>query len=118
MYGYTDIMLHKTYTYRSRNRNRATYRIRTTVLITVALILIVACINIGLGLNKATGSSSKDFKKVVVGSGDTLWSIAQEEKGKDVDIRKAIHAISEENNISANDLKEGDTLLIPMDITE
>ncbi len=118
MNGYTDLKIERQYRYRTRKNKRAAYRVRTTLFMAIMIVTFVVCSNIILNVNKASGSSSKDFKEVLVGSGDTLWSIASEHKADDVDIRKAIYAISEANDISANDLHSGSTIKIPVEIME
>ena len=56
-----------------------------------------------------------NFKTIEVKYGDTLWDIASLNKSEDTDIRQAVYAICEENNITASDLKPGMEILIPID---
>ena len=56
-----------------------------------------------------------NFKTVEVGYGDTLWDIAAVNKSEGTDIRQAVYAICDENDISASDLQPGMKIVIPMD---
>ncbi len=56
-----------------------------------------------------------NFKTVEVGYGDTLWDIAAVNKSEGTDIRQAVYAICDENDICASDLQPGMKIVIPMD---
>lgn len=61
--------------------------------------------------------NEKNFKKIYVQSGDTLWQIAQNEKDnninyKDKDIRDIINNIKQINDLRDSNLKVGQILLI------
>ena len=80
------------------------------------LIIIVGAI-IGFTTNTYSKVETK-YKEEYVYSGDTLWSIAQEElennkyfEGKD--IRYVVNELKNVNNLASANLKEGDKLKIP-----
>ena len=80
------------------------------------LIIIVGAI-IGFATNTYSKVETK-YKEEYVYSGDTLWSIAQNElennkyfEGKD--IRYVIEELKKVNNLSNSNLSEGDKIRIP-----
>lgn len=80
------------------------------------LIIIVGAI-IGFTTNTYSNVETK-YKEEYVCTGDTLWSIAQEElennkyfEGKD--IRYVVNELKNVNNLASANLKEGDKLKIP-----
>ncbi len=55
------------------------------------------------------------YKKVIIVSGDTLWSLAEEyNDGQYSDIRDYIYQIKKFNNISSNNIKAGESIIIPI----
>jgi len=48
-----------------------------------------------------------------VQAGDTLWDLAEEVAGRDVDVRVVIAAIKRMNGLDTSALSTGQTLLIP-----
>ena len=56
--------------------------------------------------------SERDFKTVVVRSGDTLWSIASENSTGD--IRNKIKDIKKFNNLKSDVLSVGDHIQVPL----
>ncbi|MDY6038105.1 MAG: LysM peptidoglycan-binding domain-containing protein [Eubacterium sp.] len=92
---------------------RIKHKIRFTVFSVVLILLFITAFNTVTGDIDANGSSSVTYKTVTVHSGDTLWSIAKANMNESEDIRKYIYEISKYNNVSANSLVAGQTLLIP-----
>lgn len=54
-------------------------------------------------------------QKVVVHSGDSLWSIASEYKSAQTDTRDYIAEIRSENQLATSEIQAGDVLVIPYD---
>lgn len=86
-----------------------------TVLSTLALVIyfVVCSLN-----NKVSSNEIVTYKTVTVNSGDTLWSIAQNEQieneyYKNSDIRKIIFDIKELNNLKTSNLTIRQNLKIP-----
>ena len=85
-----------------------------------SIVLVVAVI---FGLifmfgNKTFSLSEKKYEKVFASSGDTLWSIAKEQKNnnayfEDKDIRAIVDEIKYTNNMNNSDLQVGQELSIP-----
>lgn len=84
-------------------------------------ILIISFILIFFSLILSKSSFSFEetkYKNIIVSSGDTLWSIAKEEKNnndyfKNKDIRDVIFEIKYLNNLNDSNLKVGEKLSIP-----
>lgn len=69
--------------------------------------------------NKSLSHTEKNFKKVYISSGDTLWSIAKEEKDnneyfENKDIREIIYELKKANDLNNSNLKVGLELNIPI----
>ncbi len=59
------------------------------------------------------GAKYVHVKEVYVKPGDTLWSIAEAQYDSRVDIREAVYAIKECNDLSDGIIYVGQTILIP-----
>jgi len=66
-----------------------------------------------VGANEALSLTKPVYTEVQIISGDTLWDLAKEYGPNDRDVRKVIHAICEINDISADDIQPGQSILIP-----
>lgn len=83
-------------------------------------ISIIFLLILGISLlisNKSFSHGESNYKTIYVSGGDTLWSIAREEKAsntyyEDKDLRYIIDDIKEINNIKTSDLKVNQTLRI------
>ena len=84
----------------------------------IAIILGVIIV-ISLFINNTTLSNTEiKYKEIYVSNGDTLWSIAKEEKQsnayyEDKDIRDIVNNIKSVNKLDNTDLKTNQQLLIP-----
>lgn len=63
-----------------------------------------------------TSKTSVKCKAVHIDCGDTVWDIAREYKSSNTDMREAVYAILNVNDIEASDLAPGMTLNIPTSI--
>lgn len=105
------------YIYKNKNRKTLRYsRIKFVFAVSFVMIIAVASINMLIGSDKAMGQSNNSYITIKVSPGETMWSIAENHKKDDMDIREAIYLISEANDISANDVKSDMTLRIPTEI--
>ena len=85
-----------------------------SVSITLGLIIFI----ILLLINTSFSHTEINYKKVSVISGDTLWSIAKQEKNSNLyfenkDIRDIVDEIKYINNLSSSSLNIGDELTVP-----
>lgn len=68
-----------------------------------------------LGFATTEAGTSESYRQVEVHQNDTLWSIANKYGGKNVDPRNTVNKICDLNDISASDIKPGDTILVPVE---
>lgn len=66
-----------------------------------------------LGLLDAHGAEKVEYTEVQVVDGDTIWQLAKEYGNSSKDIREVIFQICKINNIKADTLQAGQTILIP-----
>lgn len=93
---------------------RINNRLRFTMFIALTIILFTIIANFILGFSIANSSTIPEYIELEVSSGDTLWSIAEKYMPSDVDIRKSVYELGKLNQISADDLNAGMTILIPV----
>lgn len=85
-----------------------------SIVIILGLIIVVS-----LFINSTTLSNTEiKYKEIYVSNGDTLWSIAKEEKENNAyyenkDIRDIVTNIKNVNKLNGTNLKENQQLLIP-----
>jgi hypothetical protein len=93
-----------------RRRLRIKNRIRLTV-----FLLIIVCTLLTIFIPRE-GASQAEYKPYAVGYGDTYWEIAKElqEQGYKADIRDIVHELISKSGIKPHELKEGDTIYIPV----
>jgi cell division protein YceG involved in septum cleavage len=98
----------------TKKRYRVKSRIRFVSFVFVLMLLAATGINGLLGSLDARGETQQEFVTVTVTHGDTLWDIADQYLGNEMDIREAVHWIMTLNGISAEELQPGQTLKIPV----
>ena len=91
-----------------RRMKRRMKRRRTVTVLILVIILITAMLNL-------VWAKEKDTVSVVVKSGDTVWSIAGENNPNGKDLRKLVHEIISENNLSDGMIYAGQELVIPIE---
>ncbi len=82
--------------------------------------VLLAVLAIGLLLLLATASAATGSvappptpTSYVVEAGDSLWSIAEAAYGPEVDVREAVHAIKDLNELEGSAIAVGQVLLLP-----
>lgn len=93
---------------------RITSKFRFTTFLVVAILCIFSIIGSLTGMNTVSSSSMNQYNPVKIESGDTLWNIASEYGPDDMDIRQVVREICDLNEISADRLEAGDTIIVPM----
>ncbi len=78
---------------------------------------IIICISLFIS-NISFSHTETKYKTVYTSNGDTLWSIAKEEKNSNSyysnkDVRDIVNNIKSINNLSTSDLSIGQKLIIP-----
>lgn len=67
-----------------------------------------------LGIDTANSLSVPQYTEVKVSAGDTLWSISEEYMPQNSDIRESVYQLCRLNDISADELYAGMTILVPV----
>ncbi|MEG0923490.1 MAG: LysM peptidoglycan-binding domain-containing protein [Anaerovoracaceae bacterium] len=90
------------------------YIIKSKFRFTVFMVIVLLCISGLLSTIFANSLTEQQYQQIEVTYGDTLWSIAESYMPTDQDIRKSIYEITKLNQVSADTLQSGQTLLIPV----
>ena len=96
-----------------RKKHRIKSKFRFCVFLTLTMVLLISIQGNINGRNQALSLTKPVYTEIVIISGDTLWDLAKEYGPTDQDIRKVVHAICNINNISADKLQSGQTIMIP-----
>ncbi len=83
----------------------------------IIILGIIICISLFIG-SRSFSHTDTNYKTIYVSNGDSLWSIAKEEKNsnlyyEDKDIRDVITSIKKVNKLGNNDLSVGQKLILP-----
>jgi nucleoid-associated protein YgaU len=101
---------------RSRAGRRQLRRRRLAGLLRFIVFLLLIFIAVWAGVRVAhagTDASVYTGHQYVVRSGDTLWAVAVREYGRGQDLRRAVFAISEVNELGSSSLQPGQQLTLP-----
>lgn len=99
---------------KSKKKYRIKSKARFLIFMTIVLTIIISGAGNLMGINNAVSMAKPQFKEIQIHLGDTLWNIAAEYKLEDQDIRSVVYEICDLNQISANEIQPGETLLIPV----
>ena len=96
-----------------------TYRIKSrfrfTAFVVAVMIILVTGSNSILGMYNADGLTRTEYRTVEICAGDTLWNIASEYM-PDTEVRKAVHSICVINDTSAEQIKPGQVIKVPVTV--
>lgn len=81
----------------------------------ICIVTLLFTCSFGLITNKTDTSQNVELQTINVQNGDTLWNIAEEYAPVGMDIREYIYNICKINNITANQLSSGMTVMLPAD---
>lgn len=81
------------------------------------ILILVGCISLFIS-SRSFSHTDINYKTVYVSNGDSLWSIAKEEKNNNLyyenkDIRDVVASIKKVNKLGNNDLSVGQKLILP-----
>lgn len=98
----------------NRKHIRVKSKFRFTLFVAIMIITAVAGFNSIFGLYTASSEPEHEFVTVEVMPGETLWEIASEHMPSDMDTRKAVHMIQEENDLDDASIKPGQHIRVPV----
>ena len=98
----------------SGKRYRLKSESRFTLFMVLMIILLVMSVNSFLGFYSAKSFTEQQYIEVEIMYGDTLWDIAKTYMADYDDTRKSVYMLAQLNDISPNELKEGQVLLVPV----
>ena len=94
--------------------NRRGRLARTLVVLSLAIVMVATfAFSAGAGSTDSMATTPDSFVSVVVGPGETLWSLAGRMAG-DGDARSLIEEIMIVNSLATPDVQAGQTLRIPL----
>lgn len=96
-----------------RKHYRIKNRFRFILFMSLLLVIAVFFVNSILGTDKVASLSTPAQVEIRVQAGDTLWNIARDYGPSDVDTRRVVYEICQINNVTAETIYPGQTLLIP-----
>ena len=88
-------------------------KFRFITFLVIAFGLIIGISSAAFGLDNSIALTNSETVTEYVDNGETLWSIANKYKSDSTDVRQAVYEICEANDIQADDLREGMTIIIP-----
>ena len=97
-----------------KKKYRIRSRARFTLFMTVAILIIISITGTVIGANNAESLTKPVYSEIVIQSGDTLWNLAKEFGPDGKDIREVVYEICRINDISADSIYPGQTILIPV----
>ena len=94
--------------------NRRGRLARTLVVLSLAIVMVATfAFSAGAGSTDSMSATPESFVTVVVGPGETLWSLAGRMAG-DGDVRSLIEEIMIVNSLATPDVQAGQSLRIPL----
>ena len=95
-------------------RIRVKSKVRFTIFLVVMILMMTSLISAITGASVASSSSTDQFQCVEIGSGDTIWAVAEKYGPEGTDVRKVVYDICEANDMDASELKAGQMILVPV----
>lgn len=96
-----------------KKKYRIKSKIRFTLFMTIAILMTISITGTLIGANNAESLTKPVYSEILVQSGDTLWDLAREFGPGGQDVREVVYEICRINDISADSIYPGQTILIP-----
>ncbi len=96
-----------------KRKYRIKSKFRFTLFISLVMVMFLLTTGTVLGLNRLGGVDEPAYITVEIQSGDTLWELASQFGPDGIDPRKVVQEICRVNEISADQLRPGQEILIP-----
>ncbi len=90
-------------------------RFRFITFVTVMMLIVSFAVSGLFNTIKAQSVKEQEYVEVSVEAGDTLWQLAKTYGSGNCDVRELVYNICQVNHIKAEDLRAGQTILIPID---
>ncbi len=87
-------------------------RIKMIKIMALVLLLVTTLVSVNVLSNGDRGKYA-EYTEVYVKPGDTLWDIAAEYYGDEIDLRRGVYAIAECTGIDGGSIYVGQKLLVP-----
>ena len=98
----------------SKQKYRLKSKFRFTVFVVIMMLMLVTASNTVLGINDASSLTKPVYASIQIEYGDTLWNLASEYNLEGKDIRRFVYEICKLNEISADSIYPGQSILIPV----
>ncbi len=92
---------------------RIVNRFRFITFVTLMMLVVGFGLTSLIGFPESYASEPKKYVSVDVVSGDTLWDLAKNYGDASKDVREVVYEICRVNQMKAQDLHAGQTILIP-----
>jgi LysM repeat protein len=80
---------------------------------TLAIIMLISIAGTAIGADVSESLTKPVYSEIVVQPGDTLWDLAVQFGPENKDTREVVFEICKVNNIAADSIIPGQTILIP-----
>ncbi|WP_051280206.1 cell division suppressor protein YneA [Anaerovorax odorimutans] len=98
--------------FKLKKRYKIVSKGRLFIFVLFILILVIS-LSTKLVNNSSENFSKTNYTEIQIQSGDTLWEIASKFNSTQDDLRKVVFEICKINNITANNIYPGQTVIIP-----
>ena len=96
-----------------KKRYRIKSKFRFTLFMTIAILMFISITTTAIGANNAESLTKPVYSEITIQSGDTLWNLAEAFGPANKDTREVVYEICKINDISADSIYPGQTILIP-----
>lgn len=97
-----------------KKKYRIKSKFRFTLFLSIAMVMVISLAGTLIGENHAESLTKPVYSEIIIQSGDTLWNLAEEFGPDDKDVRQVVYEICKINDISADSIYPGQTILIPV----
>ena len=98
-----------------RHHYRIYSPIRFFVFVLISVMIAVFSIYAVMGAGKADAATVRTYTQVAVGEDDNLWSIVEQyNPDANISIRDALYDVYEINGITADSIRPGDKIFVPI----
>lgn len=96
-----------------KKKYRIKSKVRFTLFMTMVLLLVFSFAGTIFGANNSESLMKTTYSEIRIQTGDTLWDIAQELGPDNKDVREVVYEICQINDITADNIHPGQTILVP-----